>query len=190
MTRPPAIGTIGGSADAPGRKDSHDGTAGIERARPAWREPMVWLAGALPLAVVVAAVLTIAIAGDAPRDRGDARVRRIAQVQLADFAPDRAAARLHLHGTLEADAARGELRLGIERPDDELVLALLHPVDEDADREVILRRRGNGFQGATTPWNAGQAWTLRLQPRDGRWRLGGRLAPHASRAALQPAVPR
>jgi hypothetical protein len=162
-----------------------------ETRRPAWREPMLWMAAALPLAVLVAAGVTIAIASGSAPDRGEPGVRRIAQVQLADLGPDRAAARAGLRGRLEADASHGRLMVRIDDVlDDRLELSLVHPIDGSEDRRVVLQRDGEAFRGETAPWSATQSWTLRVQPRDGAWRLGGRLHPKASRADLQPAVPR
>lgn len=52
--------------------------------RPAWREPMLWLVLALPLAVLVAGALTVRAAIDSgPLDSAPG-VRRTGQVQVQD----------------------------------------------------------------------------------------------------------
>ena len=61
--------------------------------QPASREPMLFLVIALPAAAVAAGIATLVLAMGGAGDAGDARVRRVAQTQTADLAPDLAAAR-------------------------------------------------------------------------------------------------
>ena len=162
-------------------------------ARPAWREPMTWLVAGLPLAVMVAAIVTIAMARRSPADASDGETRRIAQVQIDDLAPDRAAARLGLQGRLDVDAGAGALTLRFDPPvphAERLELALLHPLDEHLDRRFALLRESDAWRGTTAPWPASQAWELRLRSPRGEWRLTGRLVAGTRSATLVPAVVR
>lgn len=162
-------------------------------ARSPWREPMLWFAGALPLAVLVAAAATIAIARGGDAGRGEAGVRRIAQMQLEDLGPDREAARLGRRAHVDADAPHGTIALRIEPPaadDESIELAMLHPARHRDDRSLVLHRDGELWRAVTLPWPASQAWEMRLRARDGGWRIGGRLTGGATQAELVPAVVR
>ena len=161
-----------------------------EARRAAWREPMAWLVAGLPLAVVVAALLTIHVARRSPADASSGGTRRIAQMQLEDLAPDREAARRGLLARLESEPAQGRLALEFASgsgPEVELELSMLHPVDASLDRRLVLQRSGDTWRATTTPWRT-HAWSLRLRPSRGDWRLSGRLDGDATHATLSPAV--
>ena len=65
------------------------------------REPMFWLVLALPLATIVAGIVTIRMASaDGPLDAAPESVKRRAQVQTTDLGPDQRAADLRLSATL------------------------------------------------------------------------------------------
>lgn len=151
---------------------------------------MAWLIAGLPLVVIVASVVTIGVARRSPAAASDGETRRIAQIQIADLAPDRAAARRGLHAELEGERTQGRIAVRLSDADidqDLLELSMLHPVDERQDRHLSLRRDGEAWRAMTTPW-AAHAWELRLKPADGDWRLTGRLAAERTRATLSPAV--
>jgi uncharacterized protein len=160
------------------------------RRRTVWREPMLWLVAGLPLLVLVAAGVTVGLASRAPADAAAAQVRRIAQVQVEDLALDREAARRGLEAALEVSAAAGAITLsanGAGFAEDRLELRMLHPLHASQDRTVVLVRSGDAWHGDTTTWTP-QAWELRLQPPQGRWRLTGRLPRDAVRTSMLPAV--
>jgi hypothetical protein len=159
--------------------------------RSAWREPMTWFIAGLPLVVIVASIVTIAVARRSPADASAGETRRIAQIQIDDLAPDHEAARLGLHAQLHGDAARGRIEIVFAATIDaeRLNLSMLHPVDQRQDRHLSLQREGNAWQATTEPWSA-HAWELRLQPPGNEWRLTGRLAGGAAGATLSPAVVR
>jgi uncharacterized protein len=162
--------------------------APVRRAQ--WREPMLWLVAGLPLLVLAAAAATVALARRTPADASAAQVRRIAQVQLEDLAPDRAAAQRGLQATLEADPAAGTVTLragSAALPEQGLELHMLHPLSQAQDRIVLLTRTAGAWRGRTAAWTP-HAWELRLQPPHGAWRLTGRLAREAVQARMQPAV--
>ena len=69
--------------------------------RPARREPMLWLVFGLPARVVVASLVTVWIsARGGAYDRVADDVRRTAQIQTTELAPDEAAAKLGLSAVL------------------------------------------------------------------------------------------
>jgi hypothetical protein len=159
-------------------------------ARPWYREPMLALVWGLPLAAVIASFATLVLAVQSA-DEGDARVRRVAQTQTADLAPDRAAARLGLSAvaTLDTD---GVVRVALDAAPptpDTLRLALRHGTDPRRDGEVTLSRiEGAEYAGLLPGPLAAGAYNAELEAADGAWRLVGRLGDGAARIALRPAV--
>lgn len=161
-------------------------------ARPAWKEPMVWLVAAIPAASVLASVALLAAAArssgndDAVADR----VQRTAQIQMADLGPDLAARRLGLAARLSVKGDHLELTpaTGTFPRDAELRLSLHHPARADADLELTMLPAGDR-------WRLRHAlahdhdWKLSLAPADGRWRLQGRLPRGGRSAELGPALP-
>ena len=154
---------------------------------------MLWLVTSLPLLVLVAAAVTLALALRAPADASATQVRRIAQVQMEDLAPDHEALRRGLRAQLEVEPARGliEVRLATGSDatgvDDRLELRLLHPVSAQHDRLVPLYRHGYRWRAQVDPWSP-HAWDVRLAPPRGEWRLTGRLSRGQRDAVLAPAV--
>ena len=163
-------------------------------ARRWYQEPMVWLVIALPLAVVIAGFATLFIAVDAGgADSVRQPVRRTAQMQTADLAPEDAARRLRLRAELERSADTGALALRMEgRPADaaRLRLSLAHPVRAEHDRETWLTRSGDAWLGRIPADGLRNDWVLTLEPEDGHWRLHGRLRAGAGTASLQPELAR
>lgn len=160
-------------------------------ANPWYREPMLALVWGLPLAAVVAGIATLVIAARSS-DEGDGRVRRVAQTQTADLAPDRAAARLGLSATVSFEA-EGVVHVALDAAlagDGTLGLSLRHGTDPRRDRELTLSRvEGATYAGLLpAPLDAG-AYNAELTPEDDAWRLVGRLEGGAIRVALSPAVP-
>lgn len=159
--------------------------------RPWYREPMLALVIGLPLAAVVASIATLIIAARGPGDAMDHAVRRVAQTQTTDLAPDHAAARLGIAATL-AMPADGTVALQFESgapPAGPLVLTLRHGTDPGRDRVVTLEQRDAGRFGGLLPLpRAAGAYNLTLAPPDGGWRLVGRLEAGGRRVALQAAL--
>lgn len=154
----------------------------------AWRQPVFWLVLGLPLLGIVAGVgIVVAAVQSGGSDALSSAVRRTAQIQLEDTAADLAALQRGLRAELDRDSEHGllSLRVSGDTAADELELRLLHPVQAKQDRVLVLRRAGERWLG-----DAGSAvdgrWNLRLQPRDGSWRLAGRLEANAAQATLQP----
>jgi hypothetical protein len=158
-------------------------------ARPWYREPMLALVIGLPAAAVVAGIATLVLA--AGGDAGDARVRRVAQTQTADLAPDHAAARLALNAEVVLDGNSAvTLRFGPSAPEETVLrLELRHGTVAGRDRGARLVRTGVGvYVGRLELARAPGAYNVELAPETGDWRLVGRLDAHAARARLEPAL--
>lgn len=156
----------------------------------AWyRQPILWLALLLPAAIVVAAAVTLAIAmRDGSSDAAPDSVRRTAQTQVTDLAPDLEAQRRGLSAVLDRDADDHGVRITLTGPagDQALALHLVHPAQASRDVEIRLVRTGTVWLGRSSEPLAGR-WRLRLQPTAGDWRLVGHLPDDGRRAELQPA---
>jgi len=158
--------------------------------RPAWREPMVWLAAGLPAASVVAGVMLLVTAVRAGgADEVDAVVQRHAQAQVAELGPDEAARRLQLSALVRVHDGMVEA-LPVSGPlprQHRLVLVLDHPTDASQDRRLVLEPAANGWIArASLP--TGHDWLLRLAPEDGHWRVVGRMVREGA-TRLGPALP-
>jgi hypothetical protein len=155
------------------------------------REPMLLLVIALPAAAVVAGFATLVLAMSGPGDAGDARVRRVAQTQTTDLAPDLAAARLALRGDVRADD-NGAVTLHFEAdaPDEPVLqLVLRHAAVPDRDRHARLVRAGEGlYLGRLDAARAPGAYNVELAPESYGWRLVGRIEPGSSALTLGPAL--
>lgn len=154
----------------------------------AWRQPVFWLVLGLPLLGIIAGIgIVVAAISSGGSDALSSSVRRTAQIQLEDTAADLAALQRGLRAELRRDGEHGllSLRVNGDTTADELELQLLHPSQAKRDRVLVLRRAGDRWLS-----DAGVAvdgrWSLRLQPRDGSWRLAGRLEANAAQASLQP----
>ncbi|HQW60294.1 FixH family protein [Thermomonas sp.] len=159
--------------------------------RPPWKEPMVWLVVAIPAASVLASValLVTAARSSGNNDVVADPVRRTAQIQVADLAPDIAARERGLVAVLRIDGERIELLplAGVFPRDAALRLDLQHPARARDDLSMLL-------QPATGGWQARQAlplehdWTLTVGAIDRSWRLQGRLPRGQREVRLQPAL--
>jgi hypothetical protein len=140
--------------------------------------------------VLVAIAVTVRIANQQSTDSARADVRNIAQIQLEDLAPDRAAAERGLGASVLVDAQLGTIEITPNPTLSEgaaLVLEMLHPLDATLDRRILLLADGGSWRGQTRRFDA-QTWLLRLGAEDGSWRLRGRLARDQTRTELLPAV--
>ena len=158
--------------------------------RPAWREPMVWLAAGLPAASVVAGVLLLVTAVRAGgADEVDATVQRRAQIQLTELGPDDAARQLQLAALVRiADGVVQALPVSGPLPrEGALVLTLNHPTDAAQDQRIVLEPGAGGW-AARAEVPTGHDWLLRLAPADGHWRVVGRMI-RGGATRLGPALP-
>ena len=170
-------------------RTSNDGNDGGKR--PAWREPMVWLVAAIPLAAVIGtiALFVVASRSSGNNDMVDAQVQRTAQVQVADLGPDASARRLGLAAVvrrapkmIEVVAVKGQFDHGAG-----LVLALNHPSRADQDRSIVLRPTSTGWRGEHD-LDFSHDWNIQLRDEGGGWRLQGRWVAGQQATYLQPAL--
>lgn len=157
--------------------------------RPAWRNPMVWLVAGIPAASIIAGIGLVIVAVRQPNDAIPDKVRRTAQIQVADLGPDEQARSLRLRallraedGIVEALPVSGEFDRA--RP---LVATLRHPAREAEDRRIELAPTELGWR-ASADVDLAHDWNVELAPADGRWRLLGRLPKGQHAVALQPAL--
>lgn len=158
--------------------------------RPAWREPMVWLVAALPIASVIAGICLLVIAvRSGGADTVADPVQRTAQIQVSDLGPDELARQRQLtaivrvgDGVIEVLPVTGNFDRG-----EPLRLALHHPTLASADRELLLQPTELGWR-AKVDLDAGHDWNLRVSAADGSWRLRGRMPQGQLAAHLKPAV--
>ncbi|NZA28535.1 FixH family protein [Luteimonas sp. SJ-92] len=157
-----------------------------------WRNPVMWLVFVLPGIAIVAGVgLVIVASRSGGSDAIPDQVRRTAQVQVADLAPDAVAQREKLSAVMRIDAERDLVEVlpvsGRFMRDETLRLTLAHPARADEDRELLLQPTETGWR-AEAAIDTGHDWNLRLAAADGRWRLQGRLARGELAAHLHPAL--
>jgi hypothetical protein len=161
-----------------------------DKARSAWREPLVWLVAGIPAAAVAAlAWMVVIAAGPGSTDSVDPAVQRTAEIQTVDLGPDEAAAKLQLAALFRIDGKSLEvlpLHSGFDA-DKPLQLVLQHPARADLDRALLLHPSPGGWK-VDARIDAGHDWNLQLTPEGGRWRLQGRLPRGRLAARLQPAV--
>ena len=158
--------------------------------RPAWREPMLWLVAGVPLVAVVGGIWLVVVASrggsvDAVTDD----VRRTGQMQVADLGPDARAGELRLGAVFQVFGEQlrvfpvsGSLPRG-----EPLVLTLLHPQRQAADRTVELVPDDDGWH-AEAPLDTGHDWIVHLADTGGTWRLRGRLPAGQHAAHLAPSL--
>ncbi len=146
---------------------------------------MLWLALGIPLATVVGGIETLRLAlQDGVSDVEPEPVKRTAQAQEADLAPELAAAERKLIATVTIHPD-GQVRIDlpdVAASEGPLTLALIHPIREHDDRTLTLAWRDAHWQAAA-PWPKG-TWKLRLTDRQSHWRLSGRTATPATTANM------
>lgn len=160
--------------------------------RPAWREPMVWLLVAIPALAVFASVMLL-VAADRTSGNNDLvpdKVLRTGQAQVADLGPSQRASALGL-GAVVRVSARGIDALpttgGFDRSQP-LLLSLAHPLEAAKDRTVELEPSALGWHAAGEV-DLGHDWNVRLQPKDGSWRIDGRWLRGQQAVFVHPALP-
>lgn len=154
-----------------------------------WRNPVMWLVVGLPMLSVVAGVSLVVVA---TRDTVDAmpdRVRRTAQIQVADVGPDARALQAGLTAIVRSDAGVLEVLpvTGVFDHALPLRIALLHPTRAADDVTLELGPVETGWR-VQADIDPAHDWNVRLQAADGQWRLLGRLPKGQQAAHLRPAL--
>ena len=148
-----------------------------------WRSvPLMWFVVGLPLAVVVAAFVTLGIAIHSSDDvvRDDFRKEGLAI--YPDPARDAAAAEAGAQALLEIDASGAvSAALVVERGQrpDELLVVLSHATRAEYDQMVRLRLREGTFTGQGQALEPGH-WYVEITPPGREWRLKGDFRDTAS----------
>jgi hypothetical protein len=157
----------------------------MNKKKPLWKIPEMWLVIGIPLASVVAGLGLVVFAvtsggADTVRDE----VRRVSQIQTSDLGPDARASALKLKALLRNDAGVLEVipSSGDFPKQKNLRLVLGHPTQAQEDVRVELVPAATGWRGVRT-LDADHDWVVELTPEDGEWRLHGRL-PKGQRAIL------
>jgi hypothetical protein len=154
-----------------------------------WRSvPLMWFVVGLPLAVVVAAFVTLGLAIRSADDvvRDDFRKEGLAI--YADPARDAAAAEAGARARLEVDATgRIVASLTLERgePPGELLVVLSHATRAEYDQMVSLRLRDDTYEGRGQALAPGH-WYVEVTPPGREWRLKGDFRDVAAGLALAP----
>lgn len=157
-----------------------------------YREPMVWLVIAIPLAAVIGGVvmLTLAIRTDDGLVADDYyhRGKEINRV----LARDQAAARAGLAGGVALDAGAQQLVLSLNARDPKHVpaqveLQFLHATRSGFDRTLLMARGADGAYRAGLPVLAPGHWHVQVSTP--QWRLVGSLqVPGKGRVDLRPGI--
>jgi len=157
----------------------------------AWyREPLVWLIIAFPLAAVIGGIATYIIA-DRTRDGlvVDDYYKKGKEINLV-LARDQAAMRLGLAGRIRLDSKSHQVILELHsrsatRLPDTATLSWLHATRSGFDRVQTLRRSSDGRDHTDLPELAPGHWYVQLEAQD--WRIQGELhAPAETRLELRP----
>lgn len=161
-----------------------------ERKRPAWREPMVWLVVAVPLAAVIGGLWMVAVAvRSGGEDATTDDVRRTGQVQVADLGPDERASALRLRAVLQV--LDGDVSVfpvaGDWARTEPLSLTLVHPQRQAADRTLVLVADERGWR-AGADVDAAHDWIVHLRDARGTWRIRGRLPAGQQAVHLAPSL--
>lgn len=150
--------------------------AHLEKSASWWKEPMVWLIIALPMAAVVAGIVTVAIAARNADTlvQGDFRKEGLTLHQSTER--DQLAARLGLSASLRVND--GKLRVGLhgrlDQPPERLALSFVHPTDASRDvRTHLVRLDADQYEGQVGDLG-GVGWQVVMEPADNSWRLAGR----------------
>lgn len=157
----------------------------MNKNKPLWKIPEMWLVIGIPLASIVAGVSLIIFAvrsGGADTVRDD--VKRVSQIQTTDLGPDERATALKLNAVLRSEGGVLEVipTSGQFSRQQALHLVLGHPTEAKDDVQVDLLPAESGWRGehALDPQHD---WVVELSSVDGQWRLRGRL-PKGQRAIL------
>ena len=156
-----------------------------------WWRPELWLVLGIPLLTIAGGLVTLGLArGDLSADGAHEGVRRTAQVQTADLAPDAAAARAGLRAELRVDRASGEVRVRLPMAiaaRDGVEVDFLHGLQAGRDLHARLQPREGAWVAALAP-DADSRWRVVLADRERRWRLVGTLPRGGTTLSLQPAL--
>lgn len=140
-----------------------------------WKEPMVWLIIALPLAAVIASIVTVIIASRNADTlvQGDYKKEGLALHQHTERDQRAAQLGLTVRVQLRDGGLRAELGGRLHPAPQSIVLLLAHPTQANKDVVISLNHlEGNVYTGEV-PDLRGVNWQVQLEPADQSWRLSG-----------------
>lgn len=158
--------------------------------RPWYREPMVWLVIAFPLASVIAGIAMITVASRASVDNVAEPFRRIGKAQTSELTRDHHASALGASARLSVAANGRDLAVELDNAEAAVVdLKLAHPIEAARDLDVQLIAVAPGrFTGVLSEPLASARWDLELSDIGGTWRIVGQLEIGREDALLVPAL--
>lgn len=145
---------------------------------PWYKQFWPWFIMSLPASAVVAGIITIIIAVNNPDGLVEDDYYKAGLAINKVLAKEQKAADLGVNAIVKWDTEKGQLELKLTsstKPDDRLLLKMLHPTRENRDIEVPLIHQGDGrYAGMldTTPVQGN--WNLILMPVNESWRLTSR----------------
>ncbi|GAB1596217.1 hypothetical protein PAGU2638_18960 [Lysobacter sp. PAGU 2638] len=149
----------------------------------------MWLVIGLPVVSMIFGIGLVVIANVDSDDAIADKVDRTAQMQTADLGPDAYATRHKLSavvrfggGAVEVIPVNGDFDR--RKP---MTLRLLHPAHSAGDATLTLQPSADGWH-VMHAVDASSEWNVRLEPLDGRWRIGGRLPKGQKAVLLAPAL--
>ncbi len=145
--------------------------------RPWYRQGWPWLLISLPASAVIGGIITLVLAVQSPNalvvdDYYKEGLAINQKKQRLAIAQD-----MNLQGLLRSDGRQLTLSLSGTEPvlDDTLELRLVHSTRAELDRQVTLRRSGDGeYVTELENLDAG-AWYLHLQPESNAWEIRTRM---------------
>ncbi len=150
-----------------------------------YRQPVMWLAVALPATAVVAGV-ALAITAHSDLHASPDPVRRVAQIQTTDAARDQRALALDLVAQLEIDGGTITVTVYDLPNTSALTLDLIHATDADRDQHLALAPCGVARFCATG--SVGNAhWHVALHDAANTWRIVGKWQGGSDPTRLRPA---
>ncbi len=150
-----------------------------------YRQPVMWLAVALPATAVVAGV-ALAITAHSDLHASPDPVRRVAQIQTTDTARDQRAMALDLVAELEISGDTITVTVHDLPNTSALSLDLIHATDADRDQRLALAPCGVARYCATSRIDPAQ-WHVALHDAANSWRIVGQWQGGRDPTRLRPA---
>ncbi|MDM3871639.1 FixH family protein [Porticoccus sp. W117] len=151
--------------------------------KPWYRQFWPWLIVALPATVVVAAILTVRLALHSADDMVVDNYYKDGKAINQRLEQDQRATALGLVAELSFNFDSGLLNVSLSGDDmpQALRLQLMHPMEADNDREIVLQQQGQGSYRGDLGQRLQHRYLLRLLPEGAsedsaaEWRLNGEI---------------
>lgn len=168
---------------------THQPTAAGPDIEPWYKQGWPWLLISLPASAVIGGIITIFLAVNSPNALvvDDYYKEGLAINQQKQRQTN--AGRMALQGLLRHNGKQLTLSLSSAEPVTEatLTLYIIHSTRSELDRQLTLKRTGDGRYAAETEKLSPGAWYLRLQPGDQAWEIRTRIVTDgAFQASLTP----